>query len=200
MKSMTKEFSGRDRFLLVILGVVILALLYYLWVDVPVRNGAKEAKSNIEALETQKTALEAQLVKINSWRTEAEQNERLGRPDSFMPSYNASKEELDFLNTTLADTRDYYIGFTQITREGDQIRRSFALDFSAVDYNAAVEVLSALENSHIRCLIGDLSVYTADDVDSLMSGPVTVNATATFYETMHDGVEDKELPADTAAE
>ena len=198
MKTLAREFTPRERVLLLILSLIIVALAYYILVDSPVRSGIKNTRLEIESLQLQEAAVQRQIENIRSWESELERLKEMGRQESRMPSYNSSKEELDFLNATLAETLDYYVGFTQITREGDQIRRSFALNFSAVSYNDAVRVLTELENSSIRCLIGDFSVSPYDNSASLTEGPVTVNVTATFYETMFGGKEDKELPPDTA--
>ncbi len=198
MKTLTREFTPRELVLLAVFGCIIIALAYYLLVDSPVRSGIASAKADKEALESQVAVIESELSNMQAWQDEMDLLEQNGHPSSYMPSYNASKEELDFLNATLAGALDYYIGFTQITRQGNQIRRSFALNYSATDYNAAVKVISDLENSRIRCLVGDFSVVPFENSESLMNGPVSVTATATFYETMQGGVEDMELPEDTA--
>ena len=198
MKTLTREFTLRERVLLLIFGAVIVALVYYLLVDEPVRSGIKSANASKEALAIQVAAVEQQLTNMRIWQAEMEQLKKNGRPQSFMPSYNYSNEELDFLNATLAGKLDYYIGFNEITREGEQIRRSFALNFSAPSYQEAVNVIAALENSNTRCLVGDFSMSPYENGFSLMGGPVTVNATATFYETLHGGKEDSQLPPDSA--
>ncbi|MBQ7677070.1 MAG: type II secretion system protein M [Lachnospiraceae bacterium] len=198
MKTLTREFTFRERVLLLIFGAIIVALVYYLLVDEPVRSGIKAANSNKEALLVQVAAVEQQLNNMHLWQQEMEHLEENGRPQSYMPSYNYSNGELDFLNATLAGTLDYYIGFNEITREGDQIRRSFALNFSSPSYPSAVEVIAALENSKTRCLVGDFSIMPYENGSSLSTGAVTVNATATFYETMYGGKEDAELPPDSA--
>ncbi len=198
MKTLTREFTNRELVLLLIFGIIIIGLAYYLLVEEPVRNGIASANADRDALQTQVAVIESEVSNMHAWQSEMDLLEENGHPSSYMPSYNSSKEELDFLNTTLAGTLDYYVGFTQITRQGNQIRRSFALNYSATDYNAAVAVIDALENSKIRCLVGDFSMAPYENSASLMAGPVSVTATATFYETMRGGVEDMELPPDTA--
>jgi hypothetical protein len=116
-----------------------------------------------------------------------------------MPSYNAGKEEVDFMNDTLKDTIDYYIGFNDLTREGDQIRRNFSLQFKSANYKAAQKVLKKIEGSKIRCLIGDISVTPVESDQTISDGEVQVSCTATFYETLQGGKADKELPPDSLA-
>lgn len=195
MQSIKKEFSKGERAAILILCVLIVAMIYYIAVVRPVRKGIESAHQERDDLEMQVTILDAQVAKLNMMQQELEDMKNGDRVVSMMPSYNAGKQEVDFLHTTLAGTEDYYIGFSALDRDGDQIRRNFSLQFRSSDYQSAVGVIDKLENSEIRCLIGDVSVSPADnETRNIMSGQVNVNCTATFYETMYDGVEDKELP------
>lgn len=198
MKALKRDFTPRERMLLILLSLIILALIYYLTVQQPVSSGMAETKSEKAALQVQIDAINRQLASIDAWKREKVLLAKYNRDDMYMPSYNASNDELDFLNETLGGTLDYYIGFNEVTREGDQIRRAFSLSYSATGYQAAVDVLAKLERSNIRCLIGDFSVSPYGESTTLVGGPVTVNATATFFETMYGGKPDKELPEDTA--
>ena len=112
---------------------------------------------------------------------------------SYMPSYNNSKEEVDFINEILGETQRYSIAFANVTRSGAQIRRNFTLQFTTADYTEAEKVLKALSEYKNRCLVGDVSCSINEN------GEVTVNAAAIFYETMADGTPDAGLPADSAA-
>lgn len=200
MKLLTKDLSGRDRVLAIILGIVIVLMLYYLAVDRPVRSGLKEASAEKKELEAQLEDIEYQIEEIKSMKSELSNLSQNGAVVSRMPSYNGEKREVNFLHTTLENTLDYYIGFNNVTREGDQIRRDFSLRFKAKDYLSSIEVMRQLEKSKIRCLIGDVSVSSAGDSGIITNQePVQVSCTATFYETMQGGKEDRELPPDSAA-
>jgi hypothetical protein len=110
-----------------------------------------------------------------------------------MKSYNASKEEIAFLNDILSDTIQYSVNFGDVTRSGDQIRRNFTLQYQTKTYAAAEDIMRQLCDGPYRCLVGDVRCSIDDD------GIVTVNEAATFYETMVGGVADSGLPADAAA-
>ena len=196
MKVLTRDFSTREIAAILVLGLVIIALAYYLVVDRPVRSGMAEAKAQQEELQEELDAVDARLAEIEEMRAEMDTLASNGHPESRMPSYNASKAELDFLNQTLSGTEDYFIGFSQVTRSGDQIRRGFSLQYRAGSYDSASKILSTLEQSEIRCLVRNLTISPVDSGGDLMNGAVTVNCTATFYETMQGGVADKELPED----
>ena len=151
MKFLTRDFSTKEKVFLAFLLTIIIVAGYYLFVY-------RTVDDQINALRTQSQSLENQLT-IATARVERIQNmsEQLGNDvlKSYMPSYNSSKKELDFLNMTLAETDDYLINFTTLTRNGDQINRGFSLQFTARNYDQAESIIKALEESEIRCLIGD---------------------------------------------
>ena len=198
MNILSREFSAREKTLLIILLLIILAALYYLFVFQPVSTRLQNTESNIVSLETQLIAYDAKVAKIKKMQQSVEEYTDNGHIVSIMPSYNAGKQELVFLNSTLAASEDYYVGFTNITREGNQIRREFSLKFTVSSYRDAENIINILEHSDLRCLISDFSVKPEENDGTIENDKVEVSCIATFYETMFGGVADAELPEDTA--
>ncbi|MBQ7614284.1 MAG: hypothetical protein IJU77_04510 [Butyrivibrio sp.] len=196
MKILTKDFSTNEKILIAVLLAVILSAAYYLFVY-------RTVDENINALVSDRQALESQLQIVTEQveRLEA-MSQQLGNDTvrSYMPSYNSSKKELDFLNGTLSGTDDYMVNFTTLTRNGDQINRGFKLQFTAKNFAQAENIFKTLEDSEIRCLIGDYIINPIEDDEHLLDGQVQVVLNGSFYETMYDGVADKELPEDEAKE
>jgi type II secretory pathway component PulM len=199
VKTLNRELTNREKLLLIILIVIILGALYYLFIFQPTEDRISAANITKANLEDELLIADANASKITGMKEEMADIENNGHILSSMPSYNAGKQEIDFLNDTLSNnTTDYYVGFTQMTRMGNQIRRNFTLTFTADNYKTAKSIIDALENCEIRCLIGDMVVVPSNDEDDLLSGPVDVNCVATFYETMYGGQEDSDLPEDSA--
>ena len=199
MDMLERKFTSKEIGMLSFFGIVLLGALYFVLVDQPIRSGMKTARQEIESLHVERDAVEMKVAEIKEMEAELKRLEEGGAEVSLMPSYNAGSEELDFLHRVLGTASDYFIDFTDITREGDQIRRNFSLQFRTPNYGDAKEIIKNLENSEIRCLVGDLSVVPIDNERNILSGPVQVSAMATFYETMHGGKEDAELPEDSLA-
>ncbi len=198
MKTFNREFTVKEKALLVILVLIILGAIYYLMVYQPVTDSLRSARNEKLNLEDEILVAETKANQILNMQKEISGMESSGHILTGMPSYNAGKAEIDFLHETLsAQTTDYYVGFTQLTRQGNQIRRNFTLNFSADSYATAKKIVDTLENSEIRCLIGDMVVISGENGESLMEGPVEVNCVATFYETMYGGKEDSDLPEDS---
>lgn len=196
MKILTKDFTTREKVLLLVLLLVIIVAAYYLFVYRNVQTHIEALQAESQALENQLAIVTAQADRLRTMSVQME-NDTL---KSYMPSYNSSKIELDFLNSTLSETEDYLINFTNLTRNGDQIRREFVLQFTAKDYAQAERIIKALEDSEIRCLIGDFQTGPVEREGYLYDGHVQVSLRGCFYETMYDGTVDKELPEDEAKE
>ncbi len=200
MNILTRDFTKSEKILLVVLGVVIVAALYYLLVFNQVETQIASSKDNALSLESELQVTQAQINRINTMSKEMEQLSENDVLKSYMPSYNAKKSEIEFLHLILEDTEDYFISFTNLVREKEQIRRDFSLQFTAKDYSQAQNIIEQLEESEIRCLVGDVYITPKEKEESLLEGMVIVNLTGTFYETLMDGTPDKELPEDTSGE
>ena len=197
MKILSRDFTGKEKVLLVVLAVVLLGLAYYWFVDTPVRQGLETAAAEETALQTELTAVTRKVGELNRMQEELETLH--GREGvSRMSSYNASKEEVRLLNDVLAGTSQYAVAFADVSREGDQIRRSFSLQFTAPRHEDISRVLGQLADSGQRCMIDNIRCSRERSYDQEGGGYV-VDATATFYETMVGGTPDAGLPEETAA-
>ncbi len=195
-RGLKRTISLKEKVVLLVLVLLIIGWTYYLVVDQPVRNGIKNAKIEAETLSIEADAAE---VKADNIRYMLEEMNRLkmeGYLESYIPSYNASSAELSFLNDTLSKAEDYYIGFSELTRTGQLIRRSFSLQYRASDYDEAIVIMREIENSENRCLISDFSVSPASNEGTVLSGAVQVTCQAIFFETTYDGIVDADLPED----
>lgn len=196
MKVLSRDFTLKEKILLLILSIALIALAYYQFIDQPVRSELASAQAEKESIQIELDAVQlklAQLKKMEQELTGLTGSGGLG----MIASYNNSKAEIDLLNDILEDTQQYSISFSDVTRNGDLIRRNFSLRFTAKNYEEATAMLAKLNSSEYRCLLGN--VYCDSEDGDLTKGPVSVSATATFFETMVGGKADAGLPADEAA-
>lgn len=191
MKVLSRDFTRAEKILIVALILVLLAIAYYQFIDRGVRESLANAESEAQMLQTQLDATEKRLLELRTTKGELDKLKEEGKL-SWMPSYNGSKEEIAFLNGILADTLQYEVSFSDVTREGSQIRRAFTLQYKTLDYAAAQEIMDRLCSGKNRCLVGDVKCTIDED------GIVTVNESATFYETMAGATPDAGLPSDGA--
>jgi hypothetical protein len=191
MKIMSRDFTRAEKLLLLVLVVILLGLGYYYFVDQPVRSTIANYEAETASLQSELDVYEAQLTHLRQVQNSMDQLQKEGNL-SWMGSYNNSEAEVRFLNDILATTLQYSIAFADVTRSGNQIRRSFTLQYRTRDYQEAQDIMSRLLTGRNRCLIGDVNCSIADD------GTVTMRQFATFYETMVGGTPDAGLPRDTA--
>ena len=198
MNSSSKGLTTREKTLICILLLIIIGAVYFLVVHQPVSDGIESERSRTASIEDELIIVNAQAQKMAGMKTEMADLEKKGLSLSEMPSYNSSKQEIDFLHDVLsAQTLDYMVNFTKVTRMGNQIRREFSLRFTAKNYDDAEKIVDALEKSEIRCLIGDLDMGPVESEGSLFDDQVDVACVATFYETMYGGRADSDLPEDS---
>lgn len=195
MKALEKELSLREKILLLILAIIILGFAYYFLVDQPVKNQEAAAQSRIADLETELSIVQAKLGTFKMMEEELGSIKN-GGFYSTMPSYNASHEERQYLDEVLSSADQFSVNFSDVTRNGDQIRRDFSISFSVLTYDKAMDIIARLNSSPERCLIGNVSCAAVHYNNSKEVTSIVVNGTATFYETMVGGVVDAGLPAD----
>lgn len=210
---LSRGFSGKEKFLLAFFILIIIGAAYFYLVDQPVRNRIANAQSRQEELQTELTIASAKVGKLKKMKEELDAAQTSGKMSStYMPSYNNVKEEISFLNDILAATREYTLSFSNVTRNGDQIRRSVSLSFVTSSYEDARAIIAAICESDNRVLImntrmeskfQDLFKETEVKTDVKADGTVvtttidnsiTTNMTLVFYETMVEGEEDTGLP------
>jgi hypothetical protein len=199
MKRLSRDFTVREKALLIFLSLVLLGLFYYQFVDQPVRTALNTAQSEKDSLQTELDAVNLQIARLTQMQDELS-SIKGSNTVSMMASYNNSKAELALLNDALTAASKYTVTFANVTRDGDQIRRDFTLQFTAPNYETVERILSQLAVSPYRCLIGDITCTTSNANRDRDTTEVDVSATATFHETMVGGVADAGLPADTSQE
>jgi hypothetical protein len=209
MKVLSRDFTTKEKIMLVVFCLLLLALAYYRFFYVPTQNQIDSANAQRDNYQTELTevmAKEAQILKMK------EEIDSLGELNnvSRIESYNNSKAEISLLNSVLEPAIEYSINFSNTTRDGDLIRRNFSLMFRTDTFVSAKRIISNLEESRYRCILGDVqyafTLRRAQEEEPTRGGRwiddeyyydvVTVNTSATFYETMYDGVADAGLPAE----
>ena len=193
MKVLSREFTNAEKILIVVLAVILLGLLYYKFVFLTTQEMVQDLKSDAESTQMELDIAKARLEKLEQTKQEMDELEYSGGA-SRMESYNNSKKETAFLNEVLSDVNDYSISFSDITRDGDQIRRSFTLQFVTGSYKEAENIVDDLSRGEYRCLVDDINYSLSDNNE------IYIDLTATFFETMVGGTPDSALPPDESQE
>ena len=189
MKRLSREFTTREKILLLILAILLVLVVYYYLVDLPLRSQKESLLSQQQQLQTDYDIVHAKYTEYLRMQQDLAQ---VTEDTSIMASYNNRSEEIAFLDKLFSHTRQYSVGFSPVTVEGDQIRRDFTVSFTAKSYDQAVKILGKLADCQYRCVINDISCTGVDD--RALDGAVTVSCGATFFETMVERTTDAGLP------
>ena len=208
MKALSRDFTTKEKIMLVIFCLFLLALAYYRFFYVPTQD--QIATANLQRDNYQQELMEV-MAKEAQIRKMKEELDELGELNevSRIESYNNAKAEITLLNRVLEPASEYSIEFSNLTKNEDLIRRNFTLMFRTDSFVAAKRILSSLEESPYRCVIGDIQYQlttrrakeeepTRGGHDKYYYDVVTVTTSATFFETMHGGEADEGLTAATA--
>ena len=136
MNKLTRDFNVAERILLGILGILLVAVAYYYLVHLAVADDLASARAERDSLETELIGVQTRVAQLEKMQNEID-GVGTGPNASRMESYNNAKAEIALLNDILTAARQYSISFSGVSRDGDLIRRSFQLSFTADSFDTA---------------------------------------------------------------
>ena len=181
MKLLSRDFTIKEKIIILILLVFLLGLAYYQFVDRPVRTALETAASEKAALTTELTAVKAKVAQLEKMKNEIDDITRTGAYAK-MPSYDNSKEVYKLFNDVLGNMQ-YNIDFTKREQTGNVVRRYISMRFTAPDREAMKQALKEITECSYRCLISDLTI-TPVTGRYVSENALSVSVSFTFYETM----------------
>lgn len=196
MKSLNKNFTLLEKVILAIMIIVLLGLIYYYFVDRPVKRGIKDAEDRISECQMVIPVLESQIINYQNMKDFLDELKEKGGAISYLASYNNGKNEMKFLNKIMEKANDYSVNFSAVTKDNDLIRRNISLNFVTDSYEKAEKIITELTNCEYRCIISDVR-FNGNKNNRYEDYKISVSCQATFYETMVEGKEDDGLPKDS---
>lgn len=177
---MSREFTKREKILLVVMCVLLLGILYFQFVYKP-------AKANIKKYDT--TDIQEQLLTEQAKATSIEKmkNEMATNKASNVgevSSYNNLTNEISALNDIFTPANTFNLNFAAPVKDGGAVRRNIDITFSAGSYNTAESIIDALYSCKYRCLIRTVNITSSGG--SVGSGSVSGTVKVTFFETLYN--------------
>jgi hypothetical protein len=186
---MNRQLKRKELIVIFILTAVLLGLVYYQFIYKTYKQAV--ADYDVSDIETQIQMETAKSASIAKMEKEIEENQG-SETGSTVESYDNMKNEINALNDILSDAVTFDLSFEQPVASGNVARRQINVSFTANDYTSAKAIIQALHDCKYRCLITDLSINPTSLENSsssgtdLSSGPVAVDLSVTFYETLYD--------------
>lgn len=195
---MSRKFTTREKVLLIICAVLLLAIFYYRFVYLETTETVETF--NTSKLETDLLVAQTKAMREPAMKSEIEANstKRLG----VIAPYNNLQSEIAELNMILSNADTYSLDFSDPTLEGETVRRNIRISFHVGSYHAMKDILEKLRSSQYRCLLGDVFVSTAstESTGITRSTDLNVNVNVTFFETTVNATSLAGLPQEEAAE
>lgn len=176
---MKRQFSLRERILMIILALLLIVCVYYILVEKPVQDTLVDASQRQSEAQSQLTIASAQLKKMRQMQSALEELEQSAQAD--VPDYDNFKNVVDLLNGAMAMTDEYSLNFQPVTNDGAIARRTIQMSFRCDSYATAKRVMQRMLDSDYRCRITAMSVSCGSGSD-ISKTDVSVSASITFYE------------------
>lgn len=178
---LNRSFSTREKGLLLALVVMLLVASYYFLVVRNVADTLAENQSRMEEIQQQidqQTALATVRQKMQSELDELGEVKDL--PE--VAVYDNLRNELNELNSLMAQTTVYDVNFKQPERDGDLVRRAVSVSFTVSTYQQAFDIVRSLEDGPYRCEISDFSLVGKMLADGNVES-VSATLNVTYLET-----------------
>ncbi len=178
---LSRKFTTREKVLLLILAVILLAELYFLLVHQRVERELAEAQSRTE---TATAAYNVARMKAEQKREMQKKIQEALKDESVrpLPDYDNSTNVVAYLNGVLAAAEEYNLVFNAVTVSNYVAVRPISMSFRCQGYAAARDIVAQLENGPYYCEVTGLSMSAQSGGSDLTGEMVSVQMTAVFYE------------------
>lgn len=190
--NLSRQFTRREKALLIILALLILVALYFYCVQYPASEASGKYKSETGNIDSEIVVMNAKKAKMDKMSGELE--DLMADPDTVqIPEYDNLQQVIGFLNTALRNTEDYTLSFPGIdfpradTSE-HIVRRYLNLTFVSESYGDARKVIDDLQASPYCSQVNDISIASVTEDGKtkqgtdLLAGRVEVTLSMTFFE------------------
>ncbi len=196
---LSRQFTTREKVLLLILALILLAELYYLLVHRRVQTEIEDARTRIETATVFYDIESAKAVKKKEMKKKIQEAGKDGsiRP---LPDYDNSANVVAYLNGVMASVEEYDLVFNEVEFSDYVAMRPLSMSFNCQGYPAVRNIVTQLENGPYYCEVTGLSMAADDGASDMTGGGVSVQMTAVFYEYVEAGtnIEDTDEMEETA--
>lgn len=178
---LNREFTPREKGLLVALAIVLIVAVYYFLVIRTVQSNEAAAANRLADLQAQIVEQQAINDRMTSMSAALEQQGNLD-DQAIIAVYDNFNNEFDELNAILDSAQSFDIDFRTPEATGSLVRRNATVTFETGSIESALDIVSAIEGSSYKCLITDMVVTEKVGTSQLSEGVLTT-LSLTYFET-----------------
>lgn len=179
----SKKFNKREKALLLVFAVLLIATTYYQLIFKPTRASVKRAEE--KRVEVEEMIEEEQAVLEEQRKMEAalESIDYGKEADYVTPLYDNTPNVIPLLNSALSKTIDYDLRFMPVTFSDNLAMREIQMTFAARNYASARDIVTQIASGPYSCDISLLKMDPVEsDVEILTMGEVKVVMYVIYYE------------------
>ena len=186
---MDREFTPREKGMLLVLAVLLLALGYMKLFYAPVQQAVEDNQQRQTELQDQALIEQTRALKMQVMEKELEELKAGNAvPDAQVPDYDNVQRVMIELNAILARAQEYSLAFDDVSLDDSGlVRRPVELTFKTADYAAAREIITDLYHCRYRCSIQDVSIYADEDGTDITAAPGAVTQLTAVFLERNDG-------------
>ena len=177
---MNRELTKREKVLLLIFAVLLIAVGYYKLLLEPINNQIESYRSLTQEEQMQMDTAQLQAVRIQQMEAEIAQAKAAGI-ERTIPDYDNSAVLLPQLYQIMDSTIEYAMDFDEITFEGNIAARPVQIEFETANYQKARRVIDKLCTTGYAMQIEDMTIQEARTTDKRS---VHTYLSITFFEAV----------------
>lgn len=181
---LTYTFSKREKIMLAILAVLLIAIGWFELVYVNTSEQIRSIESQIEATNDSITIEQTRLAKKQEMEKVIEKRKAEGAKATPIPEYDNIRPLMAELNNVMSKAENYTLSFDALDTESTEyVLRGIGMQFGCSSYAAAEEIVALIADGSYPCIVDAVNISDAGTTNVRSNGS-NVQATihVVFYE------------------
>ena len=159
---MKKEFTKREKILLLVLAVLVIGLGYYKFMLQPINSKISDYRNLSCSFEYEQNQIKA--ARINMMEKEIQKAQADGIKRTVAP-YDNSVNLMPELYGIMKSSIDYSLDFGELVFENDIVKRPVEITYDTSTYKQARAIIDKLYSSQYAMQVDDLTIQTREATD-----------------------------------
>ena len=161
---MKKEFTKREKILLLVLAVLVIGLGYYKFVLQPINSKISDYRNMESELQLEYEQNQIKAARINMMEKEIQKAQADGIKRMVAP-YDNSVNLMPELYGIMKSSIDYSLDFGELEFESDFVKRPVEITYDTSTYKQARAIIDKLYSSQYAMQVDDLTIQTREATD-----------------------------------
>lgn len=175
---MNREFTQREKVLLLVLAVLIIVIGYVKLILQPINEEIESYESLTMEEQTTFSANQIKATRMNLMEKEIEKAKAKGVRRE-VPAYDNSSNLLPGLYQIMESSVDYSLDFGELVYDGNVVQRPVEMTFQTRTYKQARAIIDKLYKSGYAMQITDVNIGTKKATDTQL---VSTSMSVTYFE------------------